>query len=38
MLWSTIAGFTEPLVPDILGSLSKEAAAKRADPKSEGAR
>jgi hypothetical protein len=35
MLWSTIAGFTERLVPDILGSLSKEAAAKRARTKGE---
>jgi hypothetical protein len=24
MLWSTVAGFTERLLPDILGSLSKE--------------
>jgi hypothetical protein len=29
MLWSTIAGFTERLVPDILSGLGKDAAAKR---------
>jgi len=28
MLWATIAGFTERLVPDVLSSLSKEAAGK----------
>jgi hypothetical protein len=30
MLWSTVAGFTERLVPDILGSLSKEPFGKKA--------
>ncbi len=34
MLWSTIAGFTERLVPDILSGLSKDAAAKLAQTKS----
>jgi hypothetical protein len=37
MLWSTIAGFSERLVPDVLGSLSKGAIADGAKTNREGA-